>query len=369
MIRAALVAAAVKDAHLLLRDRGALATLFALPVVFIVVFGLMFQGGGGVSAEGGGGRIAVYYPGGDDRGASILESVDASPVFDAERAADPERAREIVAAGDAAAALVIPTGFAPAGGEPIELVLDELAAPRLSGAIRGAVTSAIASALFGDLGGAEWLEVRPPPGREPAREDLSGFELSVPGNAVLFGFFLALTMALSFVEERERGTWRRVLAAPASRRVVLLGKLAPYLALGLLQMALFFGVGIIGFDMRVAGSPWALAGLTGAVVFCAVGLGLLLASLRGTSKQIGGAGSIALLVLALLGGSMVPRLLMPDTMQTLGLVTPHAWALEGYYAVIGRPEVGAGDIAAEICALLGFGAAFAALGAARFRFE
>ena len=40
---------------------------------------------------------------------------------------------------------------------------------------------------------------------------VTGFQLTVPGNAVLFGFFLALTVGMAFLEERKWGTWRRIL--------------------------------------------------------------------------------------------------------------------------------------------------------------
>jgi ABC-2 type transport system permease protein len=73
--------------------------------------------------------------------------------------------------------------------------------------------------------------------------------------------------------------------------------------------------------------------------------------------------------MGLLGGCMVPRVLMPPSMQTIGLFTPHAWALDGYYDLLVRADTGLGDVALSIAAVAGFGIAFAVAGSLRFDFE
>jgi ABC-2 type transport system permease protein len=186
---------------------------------------------------------------------------------------------------------------------------------------------------------------------------------------VLFGFFLALTVALSFVEERRTGTWRRVLAAPVPRRAILLAKLVPFALMGTVQFGFLFGLGAIAFGMRVGGSVLALALLSASVVLCATALGLAIASLGGTEKLVGSIGSICLLVMGLLGGAMVPRLQMPPLLATISHAVPHSWALDGFYVLLVRDGAGVGDVAGPIVAVLGFAIAFAAFGLARFRFE
>src|SRR5262249_38684387 len=114
----------------------------------------------------------------------------------------------------------------------------------------------------------------------------TAFQLTVPGNAVLFGFFIALTCALGFAEERRSGTWRRLLAAPVPSWKLLATKLIPYVALGTVQVGLLFVIGAVGFGMQVAGSVPALAVLTVGVACCATSLGLLIASVSTTEKQI-----------------------------------------------------------------------------------
>jgi ABC-2 type transport system permease protein len=362
-------AAIKKDFHLLLRDRGALMSLFLLPIVFIAVFGSMFNGQDGSEREPR--TIPVHYQPGDQRAAGLIEAVDRSGLFRTRLEPDAGRVRTLVADKTFAAGLIIPPDFDPRAGKPAELVIDEAAPPAIRGPTEGALDGILTGAHFGApaAGPVTVLQARTPPGIHRPLEGARGFQVSVPGNAVLFGFFLALTVALSFTEERTTGTWRRLLAAPISRPVVLMAKLVPYVLIGLCQFAFLFGVGALAFGMRVAGSMVALVALTLAVVVCATALGLLLASLGGSERQLGGIGSITLLVMGLLGGAMVPRPIMPETMQTLGLFVPHAWALEGYYDVLIREGTTVASIWKEILALLGFAAAFAAIGVTRFRFE
>jgi len=137
---------------------------------------------------------------------------------------------------------------------------------------------------------------------------------------------------------------------------------------GVIKSAVF-GVGIAAFGMQVAGSPLALIVLSMSVTACAVSLGLLFAAIARTEKQLGGVGSVVLLVMGLVGGCMVPRLAMPPFMKSLGLAVPHSWALDGYYAVLVRNSTSLSDVAPAILALLLFAAGFASLGVSLFRFE
>lgn len=358
-----LAAAIRKDIALLLRDTGALASLFLLPIIFVAVFGAMFGGESGEPR-----RLAVYAAPDNALAEKVAAAIDESGAFRVEPQESAEEVRRLVAEEERSVGLVLSSSFQPAAGVPAELVIDEARSPQFRGPLEGSLSGIIARVLIGrEL--PVMIEARTPPGLTSPMRDVGGFQISVPGNAVLFGFFLALTMALSFTEERKSGTFRRILAAPVRRPVILLAKLVPYVFVGAAQMALLFGVGALIFGMRVGGSFLGLIALTLAVVICAVCLGLLIASFSGTEKQIGGIGSICILVMGMLGGAMIPRLIMPESMQAIGLVTPHAWALEGYYDLLVREGAGLLDVLPEIGAVLAFAMAFAAVGAARFKFE
>jgi ABC-2 type transport system permease protein len=361
VIRAALG----KEMQLVLRDRGTLISLFLMPLVFMGVLGSMFSGREEKHEPR---SIAVHHDRGDARAERAVRAIAESGLFRPRMEPSAERVRRAVTGGEVAAGIVFPAGFDPLAGRPGELVIDTASAPEVRGPIEGALSGLVARSLVG-AALPPVLIAKNPPGIKPAIEGASAFQLYVPGSAVLFGFFLALTVGISFVHERRSGTFRRLLAAPVRRPLLLVAKLVPYYLVGLAQMAFLFGLGVVAFGMEVGGSPVALALLTAAVVFAAVSLGLFIASFGGTERQVGAIGSVCLLVMGLLGGCMVPRALMPASMQRVGLFTPHAWALDGYYDVLVRAGAGVADLAVPIAAVAGFGLLFAAIGALRFDFE
>jgi ABC-type multidrug transport system permease subunit len=348
MIRAAIL----KDVQLLLRDRGRLLSLFLLPVIFMVVFGSMFKFG----PDKGSPRPIAYW---SATGAQIPlgEGFAAQPMPSA------DAVRHAVATGDTVAGLVV-----PASG-PVELVIDLAGPVQVRGPVQGALTAAVMRAKAPPIPMPALVEAKSPPGIAKPADGISSFQVTVPGNAVLFGFFLAMTVAMTFSSERKTGTWKRLLAAPVPRWKALVGTLVPYIVIGCVQLAFLFGLGVFVFGMKIAGSVLALCVLSFAVVVCAVALGLLFASVGGTEKQIGSTAPVVLLVMGLLGGCMFPRIAMPPFMKSLGLVVPHSWALDGYYDVLVRQGTSLADLAPSIGALLAFAAGFAVLGLWRFRFE
>jgi ABC-2 type transport system permease protein len=237
------------------------------------------------------------------------------------------------------------------------------------GPIEGAVSAIVLRAVSGGPAPPAAITARTPPGIRQPLAGITAFQLSVPGNAVLFGFFIALICALSFDEERRTGTWRRLLAAPVPRWKLLLAKLVPYIAASVAQLAILFGFGAVVFGMKVGGSIPALIVLCLAVSTAATSLGLLIASLSATQKQISSLGSFVVLVMGLLGGCMVPRAIMPDIIQKIGLAVPHGWALDGFYTLLVRDGAGFADVAPQIAAVFGFAFVFAAIGVRRFRYE
>ena len=362
-------AAIQKDLMLLARDRRALAMLFVMPIAFILVFGMFFKFG---PDKGKPRPIAVWHAPGDARGERLVANLKATDSYTPLELPTAEAVRTAVVHEDTIAGIIVPADFV-AGTNPVELVMDEGMSLQVRGPLQGSLTGLVVRAVLGlpppSPRDPVMVVVKTPPGIDKPMANISAFQVTVPGNAVLFGFFIALSVAIGFTEERRSGTWRRSMAAPVSRATLLLAKLVPYALVGLGQMAFLFGIGALAFGMQIAGSMLGLVVLSIAVVTCAVSLGLLLASLGRTEKQIGSIGPPVLLVMGMLGGSMFPRLAMPVFMQKVGLGIPHAWALDGYYALLVRPDTTVVTVLPQIGALLGFAALFAAIGLSRFRFE
>ncbi|TMQ06314.1 MAG: ABC transporter permease [Deltaproteobacteria bacterium] len=356
-----------KEIQLLRRDPRVLVRLIVLPVLFIAIFGYVFNTDNSKQHEA---RPITVWNGAGGNGELITRALDASQMFAVVPAATARAVEDQVAGHQTAVGLIVPPDFDPMHGHPATLLLDPREPPQVAGPLRGAVVGVVTRAVLREAALPDVVAVRAPIGATSTLDELSSaFQLTVPGNAVLFGFFIALTCALSFAEERRSGTWRRLLASPVSTWQLLFAKLVPYIALGTLQVGLLFAIGAFGFGMPIGGSLPALAVLTVGVACSATALGLLIASLSSTEKQISSLGSVLIMIMGLVGGAMFPRALMPHVMQQVGLFVPHGWALDGYYQLIVGKGTGFADVAKPIAAVYGFAVLFTVIGVRRFRFD
>jgi ABC-2 type transport system permease protein len=361
-------ASILKEIWLLLRDRGRLISLFALPVVFMVVFGSMFKFGRDKGAPR---AIGIWHTADDARGIAIENTLNATPGFTAKGYPSADALRTDVAHEKLDAGLIIPSDFDPTRGKLIELSIDEAAAIQVRGPIESALFGVVMRALspvpVRDM--PRLVEPKTPPGIANPLANVSAFQVTVPGNAVLFAFFLSMAVAITFAHERHTGVWKRLLASPVPRWKTLVGKLVPYFLIGMVQLGFLFGLGVAVFGMKIAGSISALVLLSAALALCSVTFGLLVSSFGGTERQIGSTVPVIILVMGLLGGCMFPRLFMPAFMKQIGNAVPQSWALDGYYSVLIRQGTGILDVASQLIALAGFALGFALLGLWRFQFE
>ena len=201
-----------------------------------------------------------------------------------------------------------------------------------------------------------------------AKKKPDAFQQNVPGNTIYGIFWIVNLLGLSVLREKREGTFRRLLLAPMSRVVLLAGKLLPYYLINIAQIAIMLGVSSLLFKMSLGDSPVALVVVSLAAAATATGLGILVAALARTEAQIGGLTVLILLTLSALGGCFVPRFIMPEWLRTIGLVTPHAWALDAYQDLLVR-GYGLLEVLPKIGVLVAFALVFFAIGVWRFRFE
>ena len=174
-------------------------------------------------------------------------------------------------------------------------------------------------------------------------------------------FGCVMTFGGSFVTERVRGTYLRLQVSPMTRPQILAGKAAAaFLAIvGVLGVLLMLGV--VGFGVRPQSWPALLAAVVSAAV-AFVGIILMLASLLKTEHAVGGIGPAVMMPLFLLGGAMIPLMVMPAWMLTVSHVSPVKWAILALEGAIWR-GFGPAEMLVPCGVLLGVGLVTFALGA------
>lgn len=177
------------------------------------------------------------------------------------------------------------------------------------------------------------------------------------GIAVMFLLFSATTASGSLLEERENSTLDRLLCSRLTMDQLLLGKWAYLTVIGSIQMTLMFTWGAIVFRIDLLHHLDGFVALTLVTAGAAASFALMLAALCTSRMQLGWVSTIVILSMSALGGSMVPRYLMSETIQKAGMLTFNAWALEGYNKLFWR-ELPLADLKLELAVLLGCGFLF-----------
>jgi ABC-2 type transport system permease protein len=420
----------LKDLRLLLRDRGEMASLFLMPLAFILPICLAFPTNGYNLTEDRKPELPVAnfdvvdgMPG--EHAQALLDSLAESytleqnitpanlALFGADVQAicatrgpvcDEVVARTLVEYDNRAAAAVIPAGFSAAidAGQPVSVTLlynpsrtpvdRQLVEGVLTGStMRLSIENQLFNGLeqFGDLldlapeeirtnirtsnteeGAQAAAELAPAvavvsvqPSTARITTQPNTLQQTIPGYTVMFVYFLIGTVVASVQLERNTGVLRRLLVTPMHKSALLAGKILSALVIGVLQVAVMFAVGAIIFGLDLGSAPVALVVLTVAVVLSAVCIGLAAAAYR-LERGI----SIMLIVGALIAGCAFPADWLPPLLQTVNVVLPQTWAMQGYQDLITRGQ-GFGAVLPEIGVLLGFAAVFFAIAVRKFDLE
>lgn len=382
----------------LLRDRGALAMGFILPAVVFVIYAVIFSGAAG-------GDLTVRLAVGDERKSELstrfLDKLaeEDGIVFIQDAAMTATGVESFVTSGSADVGLIIRSNETALddveSGQvaPILVVTDpsrEISVSVLQGALQSAYfatfpdavlrsTARILDDRFMDFDQRQVIALerglaamREGAGdAEPIDLGLNSFyersdivgDAKVPTSityyagavAILFLLFSAANGAMTLLEEKESGVFARLASGPGGSGVILDGKFAFLVLQGFGQVLVIYLVAWLGFGVDLPGNlfMWALTTLAAAV--STAGIALLFVALCRTKQQAQVLGNILILVISALGGSMVPRFLMPPYVQDIGWVTPNTWVLEAYASIFWRGG-GLQDIALPLFALAASGA-------------
>lgn len=208
---------------------------------------------------------------------------------------------------------------------------------------------------------ADSIEVRPfynPERRTPVN--------IVPG---LMGVILTMTMmlftAVAIVRERERGNLELLINTPVSSAELMIGKVIPYILIGMVQLALILGVGDLLFDVPVRGSIVDLYLAAALFIAANLALGLLISTVAKTQFQAMQMTVFVLLPSILLSGFMFPFDGMPRFAQVLGEILPNTHFIRLTRGIMLR-EASIGELMPAVVSLAVFTTVAMTLAAARF---
>ncbi|MBL8147762.1 MAG: ABC transporter permease [Anaerolineae bacterium] len=194
-----------------------------------------------------------------------------------------------------------------------------------------------------------------------------GFNQSIPGIASMYVMMIVFPAAAVLIRERKQGTFQRLLSMPVRRGELLGGKLSGRFVVGMIEYAIIFAFGAL-LGVRYGGAPVALLLLMASFVLCITALTLLLTTFLKNEQQAQSVALFLALTLAPLGGAWWPLSIVPEWMRTIGHLSPVAWVMDGFNALI-YTAAGFEAVVVPIAVLLGMTALFFGLGVARFRFE
>jgi ABC-2 type transport system permease protein len=226
-----------------------------------------------------------------------------------------------------------------------------LARMRDQAAQRDAQTDAPAAVDGDSFGGLVPVEMRDIVG-ENKKSPMIAFYAA--GIGVMFLLFTASASGGSLLDEAESGALDRILSARVSMTTLLAGKLTYSMLLACCQLTLMFLWGAAVFHLDLFTHLPGFFVMTVATSFAVASFGMLLASFSHTRAQQAAIGTLLILTMSAIGGSMFPRFLMPETMKKVGLLTFNAWAIDGYTKVFWRDEP-VSHLAPQVAVLLGFG--------------
>ena len=392
----------LKDLYQLVRDWQPPIFLFAAPILFTLMFGLMFGGFSGPGGNSEDNRIPVWII--DEDGTPVTESVISflvtSEVIKIEaKSADMELAdlKQAVIDEDVTAVIVFPAGFSDSiqeeGTVNFDVILDEntpggitvkqavqTSANRIETAAKVADES---TELYSEKVGftnesekrtfyessfqkalAAWDS---PPvtsqtfqtntENETGTSSENAFAQSLPGMMAQFAIAGLIGASEIIVQERKSGALDRLRGTAVPRLAILSGHWLAMFTMIFLQFIVLITFGQIFLRLNFFSSPGATLILSLASCAFVASLGLLIGILAKMPEQTAIFGLIPMFLFAGLGGAWVPIEMLGETVQKVSKFTPVSWIMSGYKEILIQ-GAGLNDILLNILILIGFSLLF-----------
>jgi ABC-2 type transport system permease protein len=375
---------AKKDLLETIKDRGSILFMLAMPIIFITVMGFVLAG-----SFGSNGPIQVTVAvSNQDNGAvgqaivTALKTKNSAIQFNLKSYSDPGQVQSVVAdtKSNVDAGVVIPAGAsqkftsAVENHQPVNNLVQFYTLPSSNNApaqiaqevVYGVISNMAISAYASSAAIAQVNQICNMPGNHCAPNTIdpqgisqaiaqsmasasnstpvqaltagenvkiSSFDLYVPGYAIFFALFGINAVAGTILQEKEDGTFRRLLIAPVQKYALLGGKVLAQFVLTVMQMVILFAFGYVFFHIHI-GNLLAVSLLILATAFGVTGLGIALVALVKTRRQLNPVVTLVTLVSSIIGGVFFPAWLEPSWIQQIARIGLPFWAAEGMNSVM-----------------------------------
>ena len=360
----------VKEFTQMRRDRLTFAMMLGIPLLQLTLFGYA------INSDPRHLPAAVLLADHGPQGRTLLYALQNSTFFDFTRQVQTEaEGRDLLARGQVQFVVNIPEDFTRdllRGDRPSILIEADATDPSATGIALGSLNTLLGSALRNDFKGPlDFLNPAPSP-IDLRVHALYNPESNTQYNIVpgLMGVILTMTMimitGLAITRERERGTMENLLAMPTRPSEVLIGKIAPYIIIGYIQVAVILIAARLLFHVPMHGSIPLL--LVVALIFIAANLamGITFSSVAKNQLQAMQMTFFVFLPSILLSGFMFPFRGMPQWAQAVGEVFPLTHFLRIVRGILLKGN-GLPDVARELWPIALFAAIMLTIGIKRYR--
>jgi ABC-2 type transport system permease protein len=178
-----------------------------------------------------------------------------------------------------------------------------------------------------------------PVSRDGSRNIPNASQHNVPAWTVFAMFFIVISLGGSVVREKLNGSFIRLKTLPTNYIVALISKQLSYLFVTFIQALVVFSIGIWLFPVMGLPKLDLPADITGVVVvtlicgWCAVSYAIMIGVFAKTQEQANGIGAVSIVLMAAVGGLLVPSFAMPASFQIVMKMSPLHWCLEAYYGL------------------------------------
>ena len=178
-----------------------------------------------------------------------------------------------------------------------------------------------------------------PVSRDGSRNIPNATQHNIPAWTIFAMFFIVISLGSSIVREKQSGSFIRLRTLPTNFMVALASKQITYLFVTLLQAAIIFSIGTWLFPkmelppLNLPADKLGLFLVTLACGWCATSFAICIGVFAQTQEQSNGFGAVSIVILAAIGGLLVPSFAMPASFQLIMRLSPLHWCLEAYYGL------------------------------------